>query len=97
MEYGESFEQAATREAKEETDLKIDENELKICGVTNDFFAESGKHYVTIHLKVQKFIGEPVVCEPDKCAQWQWFDMDNLPKNIFLPAAQFLARYNLLS
>lgn len=92
LEYGESFEQAATRETKEETGLIIAERDLSVCGVTNDFFKESGKHYVTIHLRAQKFSGKETVCEPEKCSVWRWFELDNLPDNMFLPAAQFLAQ-----
>lgn len=92
LEYGESFEAAAIREVKEETGLDITQNDVAVIGVTNDFFKESGKHYVTIHLKAKKFNGEVKLCEPDKFAKWQWFDMDNLPENMFLPAAQFLAQ-----
>lgn len=96
LEYGESFEQAAIRETKEETNLNIPLSDVVVVGVTNDFFQESGKHYVTVHLKACAFDGDVQICEPDKFAEWQWFDIDNLPKNIFLPAAQFL-RKNLNS
>ncbi|MBR4106579.1 MAG: NUDIX domain-containing protein [Alphaproteobacteria bacterium] len=92
LEYGESFEIAASRETKEETNLDIAPADVEVIGVTNDFFDESGKHYVTIHLKAKEFNGEVKLCEPDKFAEWRWFDMDNLPENIFLPAAQFLAQ-----
>ncbi len=92
LEYGESFEQAASREAKEETNLDIAPADIEVVGVTNDFFNESGKHYVTVHLKAKAFSGEIKLCEPDKFAEWRWFDMDNLPKNMFLPAAQFLVK-----
>lgn len=92
LEYEESFEAAAIREVKEETGLDIAQNDVAVIGVTNDFFKESGKHYVTIHLKAKEFNGEVKLCEPDKFAKWQWFDMDNLPENMFLPAAQFLAQ-----
>lgn len=94
LEYGESFEQAAVRETKEETGLLIKEENTSISGVTNDFFEESGKHYITIHLTAHKFEGQPVVCEPNKCAEWKWFDLNNLPEKLFLPAAQFLKKNN---
>ncbi len=92
LEYGESFEKAAVRETMEETGILAQEKDVSIGGVTNDFFEESGKHYVTIHLIASSFSGEPKIMESDKCAQWQWFDLDKLPENIFLPAAHFLAQ-----
>ena len=27
--------------------------------------------------------GEPRVMEPNKCKQWQWFSLDNLPGSLF--------------
>jgi len=90
LEYGESFEQAAVRETKEETSLEVNEKDVCVCGVTNDFFKESGRHYITVHLKAQKYKGIPKICESDKCAEWRWFDLTSLPENLFLPAAQFL-------
>ena len=95
LEYGESFEQAAVRETKEETGMLIDENQTTVAGVTNDFFAESGKHYITVHLIVKNIDGNPQVCEPDKCAEWHWFSLENLPEKLFLPAKQFLEKFKL--
>lgn len=95
LEYGESFEQAAAREANEETGLMIAENDLKTAGVTNDFFEESGKHYVTIVMQAQTYYGTPEIKEPDKCAEWRWFDADRLPEELFLPIANFLKTHRL--
>lgn len=89
MEYGESFEEGAVREAFEETGIRVNPADVRVAGVTNDFFRESGKHYVTINLTTRSFAGEPRIAEPDKCAGWQWFDPDKLPENMFLPAANF--------
>ena len=93
LEYGESFEQAAVRETKEETGILIDETQTTIAGVTNDFFAESGKHYITIHLIVKNIESKPQVCEPEKCAEWQWFPLEKLPEKLFLPAKHFLETF----
>lgn len=93
LEYGESFAEAAIRETREETGLDIKLQDVKVCGVTNDFFQESGKHYVTIHLRADTYTGEPILCEPEKCAEWQWFDLQSLPENIFLPASNFLKTF----
>jgi 8-oxo-dGTP diphosphatase len=28
--------------------------------------------------------GEPQLCEPHKCAGWQWFEWDNLPETLMV-------------
>ena len=54
MQIGESFEQCAAREAKEETNLDIEN--LKLFHVTNNpnMDNDPGKHYITIFMKVMK-------------------------------------------
>lgn len=95
LEYGESFEEGAVREAREETGLVIAPQDVVLADVTNDFFEESGKHYVTLNMITHCFSGEPKIMEPDKCAEWRWFDENNLPANMFLPAANFLKKHKL--
>ena len=95
LEYGESFEDAAIRETKEETNIDLKVDDLQVVGVTNDFFEESGKHYVTVMLKTSNFCGNPVVMEVEKCDQWCWFEKDALPEKLFLPIKNFLKKYRL--
>lgn len=95
MEFGESNAQAAVREAKEETGLDINPDYVTLVGVTNDFFKENNKHYITLNLKTHKFNGFPQVTEPDKCAEWKWFDLDKLPENLFLSTANFFKQHKL--
>lgn len=94
LEYGETCEQAVIREVKEETGLCIEKNDIKFSGYTDDYFAESTKQYVTLHFICRKFRGKPKVCEPNKCAIWQWFSIDELPQNIMLPNINFLKKYS---
>lgn len=95
MEFGESNEQAVLREAKEETNLDLLPESVVLQGVTNDFYAESGRHYITLHFFCRRFSGEPQLMEPDKCARWQWFDVDRLPENLFLSNRNFLRNHSL--
>ena len=67
----------------------------KDAGVTNDYFKESNKHYITLNLTTTKFSGTPRCMEPDKCAEWKWFDLDNLPKNLFLSTQNFFKEHKL--
>lgn len=95
MEYGESFEEGAAREAMEETGLRINPEDVSVADITNDFFKESGKHYVTINMTTHSYSGKPCIAEPEKCEAWQWFDTDKLPQNMFLSAANFLKKHKL--
>jgi len=37
--------------------------------------------------------GEPQVLEPDKRESWDWYDLDNLPEPIFIPAKIMIDSY----
>lgn len=95
LEFGETNEQAAVREVKEETNLDIREDDLSLRGVTNDFYAETRKHYVTLHFFCTRFAGTPQVMEKDKCACWKWFDVNNLPENLLLSNQNFIKKHSL--
>ena len=83
LEMGESFEEAAAKEIKEETNLTIENP--KVFAVTNNLktYSEEGKHYVSICLHVTEFTGELINMEPEKCEGWQWVFPDRLPKPHF--------------
>lgn len=84
LEFGESIEQCAIREAKEEVGLVLDN--LEFIAITNDHFLESSKHYMSIFLKANCKDEEKLVnLEPEKVEYWDWFWPDKLPNNLFLP------------
>lgn len=90
LEFGESFFECVKREAKEETNLDLDEASTAIAGVTNDIFEEEGKHYVTISMVARTYRGELKIMEPNKCDEIGWFDLNNLPKPLFVPVQNYL-------
>lgn len=88
LEWGESFEHCAIRETLEETGLII--NNPKFLGITNDIFLEQNKHYVSIFLFAKLLRNQEVQnCEPNKTLAWEWFDLIDLPNNLFLPLQNF--------
>ena len=79
LELGESFESAAIREVKEETDLTIEKP--KVIAVTNNLetFSQEGIHYISVILLANSYSGILHLMEPDKCVEWLWVDPHNLP------------------
>jgi 8-oxo-dGTP diphosphatase len=57
---------------------------------TSDVIADSAQHYITLHHLVDAD-GEPVVREPDKVEDWNWYPWDALPEPLFAPAASLRA------
>ena len=94
LEFGESFEDCARREVLEETGLEV--VSLRKYGFTNDVFTKENKHYVTVFMVVDTFIGEPKVLEPDKCECWEWFEINQLPDNLFISLKNLMAQESLI-
>ena len=88
LEFGESFEDTAQREVLEETSLRI--KNLRFGAVTNDYFKDEGKHYVTIWMLSDYESGEAKILEPNKCTDQKWVDFETLPAPLFLPWKQLL-------
>lgn len=89
LEFGESFEEGAKREVREETGMTI--NKVQVCCVNND--KNKDAHFVTIGLYSEAFTGEPKVMEPDEIVEWKWFDLNNLPQPLFPPSAKIVDNY----
>ncbi len=90
MEVGEKIEECAARELFEETGIEIPAKQFQIIDFTNDIFPNS--HYVTIHLFAENITAKPVTKEPTKHEKWQWLNINNLPKPLFVPAENLLKK-----
>ena len=90
---GETFEKAATREVKEETDLNI--QNPKVIAVTNNLetYKEEGIHFISIVLLATQFSGDLKIMEPDKCEKWLWCDPSKLPEPHFDASSQAVDCY----
>jgi len=89
LEFGETLEECARRELKEETDL--DGMDFKVVSLAND--VAYGKHYVTIGLVVKTFSGEIKAMESDKFESWEWYGIDDLPQPLFAPSTAFINNF----
>ena len=76
---GEFVTSAASREAKEEADLTILEDDIDVIGIMHRF---SDDERIDFFVNVRKWEGEIKNMEPDKCDLLEWFDIDDLPENI---------------
>jgi len=81
VEFGESFEDTAKREVKEETGLEI--TNVRFGAVTSDFFESTDKHYITIWMLSDYISGKPVVKEPEKYVDQKWVSFGKLPEPLF--------------
>lgn len=80
LEYMESCETCARREIAEECGIEI--KNIRFGALANSKYY-APKHYVYIGLIADWESGEPKVLEPEKCENWGWYDLDNLPEPLF--------------
>jgi len=89
MDFGETFEETARREVKEETD--IDLKKLEVICINNERI--KGVHFVTVGMYSENFDGEAQIIEPDEIVEWQWFLLDKLPSPLYFPSKKIIANY----
>ncbi len=89
LELMEGLENCAIRETYEETGLQI--NNPGFFALTNDIYVNEDKHYISIFMLARHLTNQPVInLEPDNFEKWQWFKIDQLPDNLFLPLKQLV-------
>lgn len=89
LDWGETFEEGAIREVKEETDLDIvDPTVISVHNCKNEH-----AHFMTVGLLAREFSGEPKVMEPNEMTEWQWFDFNDFPKERYFPSFMVLENY----
>ncbi len=83
LEFGETIFDCAKREVKGETGLEI--NQFQLISVSEDlkYIKSDNKHYITIGILTEYKGGIPKLLEPNKCREWRWYDLNNLPDNLF--------------
>jgi 8-oxo-dGTP diphosphatase len=88
LEFGETPEICACREAREETGVEI--TDVHFVGITNDLFEAEGKHYITIWMAARYQSGEAMVGADYEMSEVSWFTWDALPQPLFLPLQHLL-------
>jgi len=85
IEQGETAMAAAIREAKEEMDIDIDPQDIKCVHVISNLASRTESF--DFFFEVSKFSGTIRNCEGDKCADMQYFTLDEIKdlKNVISP------------
>ncbi|NGO63024.1 NUDIX domain-containing protein [Rhizobium daejeonense] len=78
VDHMEPAEQAARREAEEETGLAI--GKIGFLATTEQIIDTDRQHWVSLLYRTEDFSGEPQLTEPDKLSDFGWFDLDALPQ-----------------
>lgn len=91
LHFGESFEHGGARELLEETGLQASDKDMKVFSLSNDMVSDA--HFVTIGMLCISAKGEPQVMEPDEITEWNWFDLNALPKPLFFPSEKMIKNY----
>ncbi len=71
--------QAMVREAMEETDIAVNENQLRMIHVMH---RKSDEERIDFFFEIIKWQGEPKIMEINKCDDLSWFSIDSLPQNM---------------
>ncbi len=79
LEFGETFEECAERECREEAGIEI--KNIHFLRISN--LQKYNKHYIDIGVVANWQSGEAQVREPDKITDWAWYEIDRLPKPLF--------------
>lgn len=77
VDHMEPAEEAARREAEEETGLKI--GRIERIAVTEQIIAADRQHWMSILYLARDVEGEPQLTEPDKLSDFGWFALTDLP------------------
>ena len=87
LDFGETPEECAAREAKEEVGAEV--VDIRFRAVTNDVFEAEGKHYITIWME-GRTVNEPFIASEREVEEIGWYAWDALPQPLFLPLENFV-------
>lgn len=90
VEFGETIESAILREVKEE--IGVDGKIIAYLGVTNHIVREENTHFVSPRFLVE-IEEEPRNMELNSHDSMQWFDVNQLPKNITMTTEKALEAF----
>lgn len=95
LEYDERMVEAACREMQEELGASILPSDLKLISIVDTLpYEGSDKHYIHISFELQSPSFKPQLMEPERCEEWRYFALDDLPlDNFFKPHRAIIENY----
>lgn len=87
LEVGESVRSGMIREIREETQAKVEPEDLVLTHVRHRAEGWSRLQY---YFRVTAWDGEIVNAEPDLCEGWDWYPMEDLPRDVVPHSAQVM-------
>ena len=78
---GEAGEVAMVREAREEAGITVEVGDLRHVFTMHRLGSDSTDEYVDLFFECRKWMGDVNNCEPQKCAELTWVDIDDLPED----------------
>ena len=89
LDFGETLEEGAIREVKEETGILIkNPHVISVHNCKNEH-----AHFLTVGLAAIEWEGEPEVMEPDEITEWKWFPLNDLPYPRYFPSFEVIENY----
>ncbi len=89
LEFGESLEECAIRETAEETGITV--MNVEFVAITNDVFADTGRHYLTVWMRGDPDDSEARIIDPEEITGIGWYAPDDLPAPLHLDIENLLA------
>jgi len=86
----EEIKHAMRREAREEVGIELADENLQIVGIMH---RKSKDERIDFFLAAERWTGEIRNCEPGKCDQLIWCEMNQLPENMIPYVRQALVNY----
>ncbi len=89
LHFHEFLEERAANEVREETGIEV--KNLKLISITQEMVEDA--HFITFGFLCGDFEGEAQIMEPDEITQWKWFDLRELPENMYKPSRKVIGNY----
>ena len=89
LEFGESLQQCAIREAHEEAGVEV--GRLRLLCISSIIVED--QHWIDVEFLGDIISGEPHATAPAELTEWAWYPIDQLPSPIFEPAERALKSY----